>query len=63
MPEFEIECRNCKFRQDLLLTSAKHYDRVVSMLPCEGCGAVDWKKLISAPNIPLDGTYSYRSKK
>ena len=62
MPEFEIGCRNCKFRQDLLLTSAKHYERVVSMLPCEACGKCDWVKIPTTANLKPDGTYSWREK-
>jgi len=61
-PEYNIKCRACGFEQDLLTTYAK-FEWVISVLPCEKCGKVDWIKLPATPSLKRDGTYSYREKK
>lgn len=69
MPNFEIRCKNCGFKQELLLTQEERdrFDDIVEMLPCEECAnhgrvTCDWIKLPTTANIPKSGRYSFEDK-
>lgn len=55
MPIFSIRCNACGYERELILSSARYYNRISKVLKCDKCFETRWKKMPTSANVHFVG--------